>query len=133
MNTTWSVCVERLRTRLRVGIHPDETEAQPVLVSLRLSGSAPACPTGIEDCIDYDPLCRWISEEWPRTPHVALLENRINELAGFVFGFDGRIQHLQVGLARERVGGAVSVGIERSLSRQEFEAQRRRSNRPDNA
>lgn len=126
MNTTWSVRIERLLTQLRVGVHADELSAQPVWVTLQLDGIAPASPATLGECIDYEPLCRWITDEWPRTQHTPLLETRINELAAFVFDFDDRVQGVLIGLAKQRMStGAVSVGIERGLSRAEFEAQRR--------
>jgi dihydroneopterin aldolase len=126
VNTTWSVRIERLRTQLRVGIYPDELEPQPVRVTLLLHGVSAACPTTLGECIDYEPLCRWVTEEWPSTAHIPLLETRVNELIAFAFDFDGRVQEVHAGLAKERVSGsAVSVGIERSVSRAAFEAQRR--------
>ncbi len=126
MNTTWSVRIERLCTQLRVGIYADELEPQPVWVDLVLHGTAAACPAALGECLDYEPLCRWITEEWPGTPHIPLLETRVNELIAFAFDFDGRVQQVRAGLAKERVSGsAVSVGIERSVSRADFEAQRR--------
>lgn len=126
MNATWSVRIERLHTQLRVGVEADELALQPVWVTLRLRGSAAACPAALGECIDYAPLCEWITEEWPRTPHIPLLETRVNELAAFAFGFDGRVQEVQVELAKGRMGHqAASIGIERCISRQEFEAQRR--------
>lgn len=126
MNTTWLVRIERLLTQLRVGVYPDELEAQPVWVTLRLRGVAPASPSQLGECIDYEPLCRWITEAWPKTPHIPLLETRVNELLAFAFDFDARVQEVHAGLAKQRMsGGAVSVGIERSVSRPEFEAQRR--------
>lgn len=125
MNTTWSVRIERLLTQLRVGVYPDELPPQPVWVTLRLRGIAPACPATLGECIDYEPLCRWIAEAWPRTPHTPLLETRVNELVAFAFDFDARVQEVHVGIAKERMSrGAASVGIERSVSRPEFEAQR---------
>lgn len=126
MNTTWSVRVERLCTQLRVGVHDHEFEPQPVWVTLRLRGVSRACPTSLGECIDYEPLCRWVTEEWPRTPHTPLLETRVNELVAFAFDLDGRVREVHVGLAKQRMSGsATSVGIERCISRQEFEAQRR--------
>jgi dihydroneopterin aldolase len=125
VNTTWSVRIERLRTRLRVGVDPDERMLQPVWVTLRLRGVLPACPATLDECIDYAPLCRWITEEWPRTPHIALLETRINELLAFAFNLDERVQEVHVELAKQRVSRqAASIGIQRCISRPEFEAQR---------
>jgi dihydroneopterin aldolase len=126
VNTTWSVRIERLLTQLRVGIYPDELPPQPVWVTLRLRGVAPAGPASLGECIDYEPLCRWITEAWPQAPHTPLLETRINELLAFAFDFDGRVQEVQVGIAKQRMSpGAATVGIERSATRPEFEAQRR--------
>lgn len=125
MNTTWSVKIERLPTQLRVGVDPDELLPQTVWVTLRLRGVAAACPNGLSDCIDYAPLCRWITEAWPRTAHVPLLETRVNELIDVAFDLDARVQEVEVGLAKQRMGASASVGIERSVSRPEFDAQRR--------
>lgn len=126
MTATWSVRIERLLTQLRVGVYPDERDAQPVWVTLRLRGLASACPASLDECIDYEPLCRWITQEWPGTPHTPLLETRINELATFVFELDERVQGVQIELAKQRMSvGAMSVGIERTLSRAEFEQQQR--------
>ena len=126
MNGTWSVRIDRLPTQLRVGIDPDEQAPQPVWVTLRLRGVAAACPASLRQCIDYAPLCRWITEWWPRTPHTPLLETRINQLVGAAFELDERIQDVEIGLAKQRMGAlGASVGIERCVSRPEFEAQRR--------
>lgn len=127
MNTTWSVRIERLRTQLRVGVDADEQLLpQPVWVTLHLRGMSAACPADLSDCIDYAPLCRFITNEWPRTPHIPLLETRVNELVAVAFGLDARVQEVRVELAKERLSRqAVSVGIERRVARPEYEAQRR--------
>jgi dihydroneopterin aldolase len=127
VNATWSVKIERLRTQLRVGVDADEQLApQPVWVTLHLRGMSAACPASLSECIDYAPLCRFITDEWPRTPHIALLETRVNELVAFAFQLDARVQEVRVELAKERLSRhAVSVGIERRVARPEFEAQRR--------
>ncbi|MCG3190440.1 MAG: hypothetical protein LKCHEGNO_03164 [Burkholderiaceae bacterium] len=126
MNTSWTVKVERMEIQLPVGIHADEFEPQPVWVSLAATGMAPASPASLDQCFDYEPLCHWLSLEWPRTPHTPLLETRINQLLAFVFGLDARVQSVWVGLYKQRMSrGAVGVGIERQATRREFEAQRR--------
>jgi dihydroneopterin aldolase len=126
VNTTWAVRIERLRTRLCVGVHADELAPQPVWVTVRLRGVATASPTALSECMDYEPLCRWVTETWPRAPHTPLLETRINELLAFVFDLDPRVQEVHAGLTKQRMSRqAVSVGVERCVSRPEFEAQRR--------
>jgi dihydroneopterin aldolase len=125
MNATWSVKVEGLCTELRVGLDADELAPQPVWVTLHLRGVASACPSQLSECIDYAPLHRWITEDWPRTAHVPLLETRLNELVAFAFELDERVQEVRVGLAKQRWGGSAGarVGLEREVKRPEFAAQ----------
>ena len=126
MNATWTVKVERLEIQLSVGIHAEELDPQPVWVSLGASGTAPASPNTLAQCFDYEPLCRWLLHEWPKSPHTPLLETRIDQLLAFAFGLDARLHTVSVGLYKQRMSlGAVAVGIERQATRLEFEAQRR--------
>ena len=120
MNAIWTVRIERLETSLAVGIYDDERDPQPVWVSVTLSGLAPAVPDELEDCIDYEPLCRWLAVEWPNTPHTRLLETRVNEIFDFAFGLDPRVQEVSVGLYKQRVSRyATAVGVERTTTRGE--------------
>ena len=122
MNTTWTVRIERMELSLPVGIHADELEPQTVWVSLAASGSASAEPRSLDQCFDYVPLCHWLTEIWPRTPHTALLETRINQLLAFLFGLNVRFETVWVGLHKQRMSRqAFAVGIERSMTRTEFE------------
>jgi dihydroneopterin aldolase len=126
MNAAWTVRIERLAIQLAVGVHAHEREPQPLWVDVTLEGLAPAAPGTLVECIDYEPLCRWLMQHWVHTPHTALLETRVNELIEFAFGFDARVGSVRVGLYKERMSrGALSVGIERHATRLEFEAQRR--------
>lgn len=120
MNAIWSVKIERLETRLAVGVHEDEREAQPVWVSVTLTGLAPAVPAGLADCIDYEPLCRRLSTDWPRSEHVPLLETRVNEVFDFAFALDPRVQEVSVGLYKQRVSRyAIAIGVDRTTNRGE--------------
>jgi dihydroneopterin aldolase len=126
VNAAWTLKVERMEIHLPVGIHPDEVDPQPLWVSLTATGMADASPRSIEQCIDYEPLCHWLSSEWPRTPHTPLLETRINQLIAFVFDLDTRVQTVWAGLYKQRMSrDAVAVGIERQATRLEFEEQQR--------
>lgn len=126
MNTTWTIKIERMEIHLAVGIYADELEPQPLWVSLTASGAASASPRSLDQCFDYEPLCHWLTHVWPRTPHTPLLETRINQLLGFVFGLDERVNNVWAGLYKHRMSRqAVAVGIERSTTRLEFEAQQR--------
>lgn len=115
-----------MEIHLPVGIYADELEPQPLWVSLTASGSASAAPRSLDQCFDYEPLCHWLGHVWPRTPHTPLLETRINQLLGFLFGLDARVQTAWIGLYKQRMSRqAVAVGIERCATRVEFEAQQR--------
>jgi dihydroneopterin aldolase len=120
----WSVRVEGLETRLAVGLSDAEREPRPVRVSLLIDGLAPDTPGGLADCIDYAPICDWITEHWPQSAHTPLLETRVNELLAFVFAFDKRVQDVWVGLYRPLdASPAARVGIERQSTRRRFEEQ----------
>ena len=113
-----------MEIRLPVGIYPDELEPQTVWISLTATGAAQASPQAIDQCLDYEPLCHWLTDVWPHTPHTPLLETRINQLLGRVFSLAPRVETAWVGLYKQRMSRqAVAVGIERSVTRAEFEAQ----------
>lgn len=125
MNATWTVRIERLATELPVGIYDNEREPQPVWVSLTATGEANAVPGTLDECFDYEPLCNWLTQEWPKSPHTPLLETRVNQVIGFVFAADARIHQVWVGLYKQRVSHqAHAVGMERSSTRAEFEVLR---------
>lgn len=125
MNATWTVRIERLETHLPVGIYAHEQDAQPVWVSLTATGEASAMPGSLDECFDYEPLCHWLTQEWPASPHTPLLETRVNQVIEFVFASDPRVHHVWVGLYKQRVSQqALAVGMERASSRVEFEALR---------
>jgi dihydroneopterin aldolase len=124
VNTTWTIKIDRMEIRLPVGIYPDELEPQTVWVSVTATGAADASPQAIAQCLDYEPLCHWLADVWPHTPHTPLLETRINQLLARVFSLDPRVETAWVGLYKQRMSRqAVAVGIERSATRAEFGAQ----------
>ncbi len=125
MKATWTLKVERLATELAVGIYESELEPQPIWVSLTATGEASAAPSELNECFDYEPLCRWITEQWPQSPHTPLLETRINQLIAFVFESDERIRHVWVGLYKQQFSQqALSIGMERDSTRAEYQSQR---------
>lgn len=128
MNATWTVRIDRLATQLPVGIYDHELDAQPVWVSLTATGEASAAPGSLGECFDYEPLCRWLTQEWPASAHTPLLETRVNQVIGFVFATDPRVRHVWVGLYKQRVSQqALAVGMERASTRAEFEALQRQT------
>lgn len=118
--TAWTIAISNLETRLRVGIWDHEREHQPVRVTLSMSASARRAPHAPGGCLDYQPIVKWITEEWPRQAHTPLLETRLRELMGFVFRFDARIDTLEAALSKPLAcPQARGVGVRMALTRAE--------------
>lgn len=126
MNTRvipWTIEIADIETQLRVGIWDHEREVQPIRINLSLRAIAPVFPRSIEDCLNYEPICRWIIDEWPTHPHTPLLETKLRELMCFIFGFDARIEWIDVAIAKPKaIADTRGVGIRMALSRDDYEA-----------
>lgn len=121
MKTEWVLRIQKLPIELAVGIYAHEQAPQPLLVDVELRGMAGAAPASLDDCLDYEPLCLWLRHSWPRSQHVPLLENRINQLLAYLFALDPRASWARVGLYKVHMAhGAQAVGMERSATREDF-------------
>lgn len=123
LRAKWTIRVDRLPTRLALGT--GEHAHEPMLVSLEVEGLAAESPAGLGDCLDYATVCDWITEHWPRSPAVPLMETRVNELLRFLFAYDKRVQSAWVGLYRPTPSGNAQVGVERRASRSQFQTRLR--------
>jgi dihydroneopterin aldolase len=84
---------------------------------------AAAIPESIADCLNYEPICRWIVETWPAQPHTELLETKLRELMDFVFNYDARIERVELAIAKpQAIAAARGVGLRMALERGEYEA-----------
>jgi dihydroneopterin aldolase len=120
---TWTIKIEDVGTWSRVGIWEHELELQPLRISLSVQAIAPAFPRRIEDCLDYQPICRWITDDWPRMPHTPLVETRLRELMDFVFHYDPRIEWVDASVLKPTaVAQAAGVGVRVAMSRSDYEA-----------
>lgn len=121
--TTWTIEIADLETESRLGIWPHELQPQPVRVSMTLRAIAAAFPTTIDECLDYEPLCKWICGAWSDKAHTPLLETRVRELTDFIFLYDARIEWAAVKIVKVKaVPQAAAVGISVAMSRLEHEA-----------
>jgi dihydroneopterin aldolase len=126
LRSKWTVRVNSLRTNLRVGIYAHEWVPQPVLINLSISGLNETIPTVLSQCIDYEPICRWVTDVWPQSDHTPLLETRFNELIEYIFNSDRRIRDVCLELYKTNAFANIeSVGLEREVSRRQFEEQQR--------
>jgi len=119
----WKIEIEELRTMSRVGIWAHEVQAQPLLINMKIKAIAPALPESIADCLDYEPICRWVTEEWPEMPHTALLETRVGELMKFIFSFDQRVESVDLLILKpQAINQARGAGVRAELTRHGYEA-----------
>lgn len=118
----WTIEINKLETRLRVGIWEHEREFQPVHINLSLRAIAAASPQSIEDCLDYQPICRWMVSDWPQQPHTPLLETKLRELMDFIFSYDARIEWADVAISKpQAIAEARGVGVRMALSRDDYD------------
>lgn len=118
----WTIEINKLETRLRVGIWEHEREFQPVHITLSLRAIAAASPQSIEDCLDYQPICRWMVSDWPQQPHTPLLETKLRELMDFIFSYDARIEWADVAISKpQAIAEARGVGVRMALSRDDYD------------
>lgn len=111
-----TIAFSGLETRLRVGIWDHEREFQPVRVNLSLRARLS------DGSLDSLAIPRWITDEWPKSSHIPLLETRLRELMQFVFEFDTRIDWADVALHKPwACPEARGVGVRMALSRDEYE------------
>lgn len=118
----WTIEIINLKTKLRVGIWEHEREFQPIHINLSIRAIAPASPESIEDCLNYQPICSWMVNDWPQQQHTALLETKLRELMCFIFNFDSRIEWADIAISKtQAIQEAHSVGVRMALSRCEYE------------
>lgn len=119
----WTIEINNLETRLRVGIWEHERAFQPVHIRLSLRAITAASPQSIEDCLDYQPICRWIVSDWPQQPHTPLLETKLRELMDFIFSYDARIEWADAAISKpQAIAEARGVGVRLALSRDDYDS-----------
>lgn len=112
---TCSIAFSGLETRLRVGIWEHEREFQPVRVTMSLRALM------ADGNLESLAIPRWITSEWPKSPHVPLLETRLRELMQFVFELDPRIEWTDIALSKPwACREARGAGVRMALSREEY-------------
>lgn len=117
----WTIEITGQKTQLKVGIWEHEREFQPIHVNLTIRAILMASPKSIEDCLNYQPICEWLRDEWPKQPHTLLLETRMRELLTFVFDFDSRIEWVDASISKPTAFvGTQAVGVRLAISRADF-------------
>ena len=96
------VALNGLVLQLHIGIRDWERapdRRQRVQVDVECYRKLRAPPAGIEECMDYSRLHRYLTNDWPNRPHTDLLETLAHDLAAFVFE-DETIETVRVRLAK---------------------------------
>lgn len=118
----WRINIRNMETTIRIGIHPHEKKPQRVLINTTVEGVYPAAPTKIGDCFNYDLIQRLVVQEWPKQPHVDLLETYVSELLMFIFRSDDRVDFARASVCKPDIfPEAQSVGVEAEWTRADFE------------
>lgn len=95
----WIIEIKGLMTEMRVGDPDIERGFQPICIDVSISARASAFPESIDDCLNYQPICRWIVEELSKKPHTHRLETRALDLLRFIFDFDARAERVEVSMS----------------------------------
>ena len=111
----WTVQIRDLRTELRA---PRGAAGEVVSIDVTVRALTPAVPASIDECMDYQPICRWILDEMPALQHGQRWESALRALFDFVFEADARIESVAAAISAPGAGGA---GLELTCSRQEHE------------
>ena len=113
MNTEWTVTLRRIEVRIPVGIDTHEKKPQRVWVDVTLKGSYAASPTDIAECIDYDFVHKYVTNQWPKRAHTPLLEQLVTDLIDAVFAHDAKVTYAKVAVMKPDIFKDVeAVGVE---------------------
>lgn len=85
--------LKQVRVQIRLGAFPHErAEPQTVEVDVELARRHDGYRgEGLEDCLNYDPVYRYLTEDWPARDHVDLIEAWAEDLARFCLR-DGKVE-----------------------------------------
>jgi dihydroneopterin aldolase len=80
-----TLSLNRVRVQIRLGAFDHERQApQTVEVDVELSRRYNAYQgEGLDDCLNYDPVYRYLTEDWPTREHVDLIEAWAEDLVSF--------------------------------------------------
>lgn len=111
------VTLRDVALEVRLGLYDAERLApQPVLVDVELYRRRELPAAGeerrFEDCLDYDRVYRYLTDEWPRRPHVELLERLAEDLVAFCLA-DERVEACRVAIRKPGIyAGRGTPGVE---------------------
>lgn len=127
MNACWTIRLNDIETKVRVGIHPQEREPQRVLVGVEVEAKYPLQPENIEQCLNYEMIYDRVTKLWPSRPHTDLLETLVIDLLVYLFAQSPLVQKASVGVAKPDIFvQAERVSVSLSWSRADYETEKGR-------
>ena len=118
----WRINVRNLETNMRVGCDPKERDPQRIRINVMIEGEYDFKPDKLDQCINYDVVYKFVTQEWPKLPHTILLETRVNDLLEYIFRSDDRVAFVRASLEKPDIFHEVeSVGIETEWTREDYE------------
>ena len=98
------VALRDVAVQVFLGAFPEERAApQPVRVDVELyRHRSRALEGGLEACLNYDRVFRYLIESWPKRPHTDLLEELAEDLIRFCLG-DERVEACRVILRKPAI------------------------------
>lgn len=117
-NQRWRLYVKNLESKIRLGIYSHERELpQRIMINATVEAEYAGRPQAIDECFNYDTIYALVTEEWPKRPHVELLETLVVELLEFIFR-DPRVAFAKVRIDKPDIfTEAESVGVEAEWKR----------------
>lgn len=109
-----TLSLNKVRVQIRLGAFDHERQApQTVEVDVELSRRYDSYRgEGLNGCMNYDPVYRYLTEDWPEREHVDLIEAWAEDLVGFCLG-DPMVDACRVRLRKLDIfPGAASPEIE---------------------
>jgi dihydroneopterin aldolase len=98
------VALRDVAVEVRIGAFPEERAApQAVRVDVELyRHRGRYAGGGLEGCLNYDRVFRYLLEAWPRRPHTELLEELAEDLIAFCLA-DERVEACRVAIRKPAV------------------------------
>lgn len=108
----YTIILDRFDVAMRLGIHPHEAVPQRVRLSVRMTATYPAPPSGdrIEEVLDYDFVRTGVLAMVAERPF-ALQETLCEAIAALCFG-DARVREVRVSSTKLDVYPDAAIGCE---------------------
>jgi len=116
----WTIEIQRLMTQVRLGAKGSTPVLQPICIDISIRASTLAFPQSIDDCMNYQPICRWVVEEWPELGAISQLSSRMRDLVEYIFDHDARIDWVDVTFSKCDSAGVFNAAIGMAQSRRDF-------------